>query len=261
MASDGFVQPAIPRFDGHYDHWSMLMENFLKSKEFWDVVEADVAEPTAGMTSEQRAELKALKLKDLRAKNYLFQAIDRSILETILRKETSKQIWDSMKIKYQGSTKAKRQLLQSLRSEFETLRMKEGESATEYMGRLMTVVNQLRTNGDKTTDVTVVEKILRSMTSKYDFVVCAIEEANDIDKMTLDELESSLRIHEKKFIRQANEGEQALKATTDGTSNRSNRGAISSGITKMNAELICTITKEKIQILLRWNKRKKLLYY
>lgn len=62
------------------------------------------------------------------------------------------------------------------------------------------------------------------MTSKYDFVVCAIEEANDIDKMTLDELESSLRVHEKKFIRQANEGEQALKATTDGTSNRSNRG-------------------------------------
>nr|GMD29297.1 Retrovirus-related Pol polyprotein from transposon TNT 1-94 [Ipomoea batatas] len=84
--------------------------------------------------------------------------------------------------------------------------MKEGESATEYMGRLMTVVNQLRTNGDKTTDVTVVDKILRSMTSKYDFVVCAIEEANDIDKMTLDELESSLRVHEKKFIRQANEG-------------------------------------------------------
>nr|GMD28110.1 Retrovirus-related Pol polyprotein from transposon TNT 1-94 [Ipomoea batatas] len=187
MASDEFVQPAVPRFDGHYDHWSMLMENFLKSREFWDVVESDVAEPTAGMTSEQRAELKALKLKDLRAKNYLFQAIDRSILETILCKETSKQIWDSMKIKYQGSTKAKRQLLQSLRSEFETLRMKEGESAIEYMGRLMT-------------------------------------EANDIDKMTLDELESSLRVHEKKFIRQANEGEQALKATTDGTSNRSNRG-------------------------------------
>ncbi|GKE35563.1 retrovirus-related pol polyprotein from transposon TNT 1-94, partial [Tanacetum coccineum] len=25
-----FVQPAIPKFDGHYDHWSMLMENFLR---------------------------------------------------------------------------------------------------------------------------------------------------------------------------------------------------------------------------------------
>ncbi|KAK6936358.1 Cleavage/polyadenylation specificity factor, A subunit, C-terminal [Dillenia turbinata] len=34
MASENFVQPSIPRFDGHYDHWSMLMENFLRSKEY-----------------------------------------------------------------------------------------------------------------------------------------------------------------------------------------------------------------------------------
>ncbi|KAL5794788.1 hypothetical protein ACOSP7_003382 [Xanthoceras sorbifolium] len=31
MASENFVQPAIPQFDGHYDHWSMLMENFLRT--------------------------------------------------------------------------------------------------------------------------------------------------------------------------------------------------------------------------------------
>jgi len=30
---------AVPRFDGHYDHWSMLMENFLRSKEYWSLVE------------------------------------------------------------------------------------------------------------------------------------------------------------------------------------------------------------------------------
>ena len=32
--SNGFVQPVIPHFDGHYDYWSMLMENFLRSKEY-----------------------------------------------------------------------------------------------------------------------------------------------------------------------------------------------------------------------------------
>ncbi|KAL5790264.1 hypothetical protein ACOSQ2_005152 [Xanthoceras sorbifolium] len=31
--TENFVQPAIPRFDGHYDHWSMLMENFLRRTE------------------------------------------------------------------------------------------------------------------------------------------------------------------------------------------------------------------------------------
>jgi hypothetical protein len=48
-----------------------------------------------------------LRLKDLKAKNYLFQAIDRSILETILKKDTAKDIWDSLKRKYQGTTRVK----------------------------------------------------------------------------------------------------------------------------------------------------------
>ena len=160
MATENFVQPAIPRFDGHYDHWSMLMENFLRSKEYWQVVSDGVPETTPAMSNARKTEIEGMKLKDLKAKNYLFQAIDRSILETILCKDTSKHIWDSMKKKYEGSTKAKRQQLQALRSEFETLRMKSGESVTDYFSRTMAIVNKMRIHGDKTEDVTIIEKIL-----------------------------------------------------------------------------------------------------
>jgi hypothetical protein len=37
-AENTFVRPAILKFDGYYDHGSMLMKNFLRSKrvmEFW----------------------------------------------------------------------------------------------------------------------------------------------------------------------------------------------------------------------------------
>ena len=83
MASETFVQPAIPRFDGHYDHWSMLIENVLRSKEYWIVVVSRVAKPVVGvtLTDTKKMELEGQKLKDLKAKNYLFQAIDRSILQ------------------------------------------------------------------------------------------------------------------------------------------------------------------------------------
>lgn len=134
MSTEGsFVQPAIPRFDGHYDQWSMLMENFLRSKEFWSLIETGYTEPDAGappLTEAQQKRLDDLKLKDLKAKNYLYQAIDRSILETILDKSTSKKIWDSMK-KYEGNAKVKRSILQALRKDFETLEMKLGESITD----------------------------------------------------------------------------------------------------------------------------------
>ena len=99
--SSGFVQPAIPKFDGHYDHWAMLMENFLRSKEYWDLIENGISGVvTQGVEDQAEAQRKVIegqKLKDLKVKNYLFQAIDRNILETILDRDTSKGIWNSMK--------------------------------------------------------------------------------------------------------------------------------------------------------------------
>ncbi|XP_024163998.1 uncharacterized protein LOC112170969 [Rosa chinensis] len=98
MASDNnnYVQPTIPRFDGHYDHWSMLMENFLRSKEYWSIIETRIAESAAAgevLTAAHKRVQDEQQLKDLKAKNYLFQAIDRTILETILQKDTSKKFF------------------------------------------------------------------------------------------------------------------------------------------------------------------------
>ncbi|KAG6417940.1 hypothetical protein SASPL_120137 [Salvia splendens] len=99
--SSNFAQPSIPKFDGDYDHWSLLMENLLRSKEYFDVVKDGVEEPVNEevLTEAQKKTLADARLKDLKAKNYLFSAIDKSILKTITLKETSKQLWDSMKTK------------------------------------------------------------------------------------------------------------------------------------------------------------------
>ena len=67
-------------------------------------MENGIPAATEGLTDAQRKNIEDQKLKDLKAKNYLFQAIDRSILQTILNKDTTKNIWDSLKQKYQGTT-------------------------------------------------------------------------------------------------------------------------------------------------------------
>ena len=85
------MQPAVPKFDGHYDHWVMLMEN-LRSKEYWGLVENGIPTAVEGLTNAHRKNIEDQKLKDLKAKNYLVKAIDRSVLETILNKDTAKNI-------------------------------------------------------------------------------------------------------------------------------------------------------------------------
>ena len=72
-----------------------------------------------------------------------------------------------MKKKFQGSTRAKRQQLQILSFEFELLRMKSGESVTDYFPRVMTIINKIRIHSDKTKEVTINEKILQIMTPKF----------------------------------------------------------------------------------------------
>lgn len=99
--SGNYVQLPIPRFDGHYDHWAMLMENLLRSKEYWEVVEKGVPALEAIVTPEQKKIYDDAKLRDLKAKNYLFQAIERNILETILNIDSAKDIWESLRQKFQ----------------------------------------------------------------------------------------------------------------------------------------------------------------
>lgn len=68
------------------------------------------------------------------------------------------------------------------------LTMKEGELVNDFFARTLAIVNKMKIQGEEVKEVTVVEKILRSMTQKFNFVVCAIEEANDVTTMSVDEL-------------------------------------------------------------------------
>jgi len=90
-----------------------------------------------------------------------------------------------MRQKYQGSTKVKRAQLQALRKKFELLAMKEGEKVDSFLGRTLSVVNKMKSNGENMEQSTVVSKILRSLTSKFNYVVCSIEESNDLSILTI----------------------------------------------------------------------------
>lgn len=91
--------------------------------------------------------------------------------------------------------------------------MNDGESITSYFTRTMEISNKMRFYGEKMEDVTIVENVLRSLTTKFDYVVCSIKESKDIDALSLDELQSSLLEHEQKMNHNSTTEEQALKAS------------------------------------------------
>ena len=66
--------------------------------------------------------------------------------------------------------------------------MKEGESVDAYFARTLSIANKMKIHGENMQQVVIIEKILRSMTSRIDYVVCSVEESNNLDTLTIDEL-------------------------------------------------------------------------
>ena len=81
MASDSgsFATTCVLKFDGDYEHWSLVMKNLLRSKEYWSAIQSGFEEPKGNepLSAAQQKEINEARLKDLRAKNYLFQSINR----------------------------------------------------------------------------------------------------------------------------------------------------------------------------------------
>ncbi|KAL5784111.1 hypothetical protein ACOSQ2_006503 [Xanthoceras sorbifolium] len=64
----------------------------------------------------------------------------------------------------------------------------------------MAIANKMQIHREKLVDVTIVEKIIRSMTAKFNYIICSIEESKDIDTLSIDELQSSLLEEEVSLI-------------------------------------------------------------
>ncbi|XP_039023138.1 glutathione amide-dependent peroxidase-like [Hibiscus syriacus] len=97
---------------------------------------------------------------------------------------------------FPGSTKVIVVKLQALRNQFETLFMKNNETVHDFLSRVTTITSKMKAYGEQITDETIVSKVLRSLPSKFDHVVTAIEESTDFSVFSFDELMGSLQSHE-----------------------------------------------------------------
>ncbi|XXG60383.1 hypothetical protein AAC387_Pa04g2305 [Persea americana] len=220
--------PQLPIFKGvNYQFWSLKLSTLFRSQELRSLVED-------GFEDDQPAEpdhqLREKRKKDSKALFMIQQALDDVVFPRIASARTSKQAWDTLKQEYLGDKKVIEVRLQSLRREFETSLMKEKESVQEYLSRVSSIVQQMRSYGEEITDQHVVGKVLRSLTTRFDHVVAAIEESKDMCEYTFDELMGSLQAHEERLNRSKEKKEEtAFQAKGDSSGkeksqNNSGRG-------------------------------------
>ena len=100
--------------------------------------------------------------------------------------------------------------------------MENTEKVADFFARLINLTNQIKSCGEALKDQNLIEKVLRTFSPRFDHIVVAIEESKNLEKMSLEELQSSLEAHEIRLqerdgsTRQVN---QALLASSKKTDN------------------------------------------
>lgn len=77
-----------------------------------------------------------------------------------------------MRKKISGSAGVKRAQLNALRRELALLQITKGENAISYCSRTMDICSKMRFHGETIFDTSIMEKILRSLSPKFDYEVC-----------------------------------------------------------------------------------------
>lgn len=114
--------------------------------------------------------------------------MDNNIFRLINNCIVAKDAWEILKPAHEGTSKVKMSRLQLLTTKFENLRMKEDRSIHDFHMNIIEIANAPSAIGEKMSKTKLVRKILRPLPKRFDMKVTAIEEAQDIINMKVDEL-------------------------------------------------------------------------
>lgn len=124
--------------------------------------------------------------------NALLGSLTESEFVKFMQLNTTKEIWDKIILSYEGDTKVKSVKLQTLKIQYENLRIHNEERITNFFLRLDNIINCMRHLGETITDTTLVEKVSRSLTSKFESKMCDIEEKQGLQTLTIVQLHGNL---------------------------------------------------------------------
>ena len=152
-----------------------------------------------------------------KAKNAIICAVAPKEFKKISKCTTAKEMWEKLQITFEGTKQVRQTRINMLTEEYELFRMEEGENIESMFERLSTITNDLHALGRIIPETDLILKILRSLPKTWQSKCDAIQEGNNLDTLSYDELRGKLLAYEKTYMKESNDRKKrniALKAST-----------------------------------------------
>ena len=137
--------------------------------------------------------------KDRQAASAIYSVMPMDVLQHLIAKATAKEVWDTLKLMFEGHTRVKQANLQTLLRNYETLVMGDDESVDAFASRVATLVYRIRALGENLTEASVVRRFLRAAPPRYLQIVTAIEQCVDLVTLSIDDLVGRYKAHDERM--------------------------------------------------------------
>ena len=198
-----------PMFTGEpekFPFWKSRLYSHIISidDDLWDIIEdgIDIEVDDEGKCIDRKKLTESQKKtykKHHRVRGILCEAIPHEEFVKIYNKSTAKTIFESLCSSYEGNQQVREAKANMLVQQYELFKMSEDETIDTMFSRFQTLVAGLQVLKKSYTTAYHVKKILRSLPAKWRPKVTAIEEARDLNTLSLENLISSLKCHELGF--------------------------------------------------------------
>ncbi|XP_016478381.1 uncharacterized protein LOC107799750 [Nicotiana tabacum] len=200
MATSGLSLNTPQTFTGeNYQIWSVKMKSYLEAYDLWEVVIEDKliqlpANPALAQIKVHSDE----KTKKYKVKTIIQNSVADSIFSKIIACETAKEAWETLKQEYQGNERGRQNQILNLKRDFESLRMQDDETIAKYSNQISLIINKIRLLGEDFKDNRIVEKILVTISERFESKISFLEESKDLSTISVAELISVLQAQEQR---------------------------------------------------------------
>ncbi|XP_071708518.1 uncharacterized protein [Rutidosis leptorrhynchoides] len=196
VREQGTVPIQCPKLtETNYTTWSIMIETVLRAYGHWDVITQDEVDEKKNYTT----------------KGIIYQTLPEDVLLQVSKHKNVKEVWESIKTRYVGAELVQKARLQTLRNEFQMLRMKENESINDFSGKINSIVAKFKSLGSTLEEEVIVRKFLNSVPMKYLPIVAPIEQYSDLTKMPFEEAVGRVKAYEERLLGHEEKDEEQNK--------------------------------------------------